>query len=316
MACAVVGFVLSMLCLFAGHKAGFMEDYAIITLNTSTLGYQLIPTTTSSGAQPTGTGFFTSIYQNLTSEIHNLTSEIEGDLDSIIGDVADKLAAELGIKQWYSLHVLDFCEGNYAPNATGEGAHKNGTKCSNQTAMYHFDLTQILNNELEVGKLHINLSDINWPDDIQKGLNDLSTALDAEFVLYCVGIASAGLAILTSLVATFLHGSRLVSFGNFGLASLSFLTLMIASIIVTVVQNKATHLINKYGNEIGIYAYKGIKYLIITWVAAAVMFLASTSWVVEFCIGRRQRGREYTEKKGGSGWFGGRKAGGERRRGV
>jgi len=32
MACAIVGFVLSMLCLFAGHKAGFMEDYAIMTV--------------------------------------------------------------------------------------------------------------------------------------------------------------------------------------------------------------------------------------------------------------------------------------------
>jgi len=32
MACAIVGFVLSMLCLFAGHKPGFMEDYHIITV--------------------------------------------------------------------------------------------------------------------------------------------------------------------------------------------------------------------------------------------------------------------------------------------
>jgi len=320
LACAIIGFVLSLLCLLAGHKPGFMEDYAIVTLNTSTLGHELIPTTTSSGAQPTATGFFSGIWHNITTEVGNLTAEIEGELDGIIGDVADKLAAELGIKQWYSLHILDFCEGTYAPNATEKGAHKNGTKCSNQTAMYHFDLTEILNKELEAGKLHINLSDINWPDDIQNGLNHLSTALDAEFVVYCIGIASAGLAIFTSLVAIFLHGSRLVSFGNFGLASMSFLTLMIASIIVTVVQNKSTHLINKYGNEIGIYAYRGTKYLVITWVATAVMFLAMVSWIAEFCIGRRNRGREYTEKKGGGrGFFGGGRVTGDaytRRRGV
>jgi hypothetical protein len=30
MACAIVAFVLSMLCLFAGHKPGFMEEYHII----------------------------------------------------------------------------------------------------------------------------------------------------------------------------------------------------------------------------------------------------------------------------------------------
>lgn len=170
----------------------------------------------------------------------------------------------------------------------------------------HFDITKQLNQELEIGPLKLNLSDIDWPSDIQDGLNKLNIALDATFVLYAIGIAAAGLCILTSLVAVFLHGSRLVSFGNWGLASLSFLTLLIASIIVTVVQSKAVHIINKYGNEIGVYAYRGNKYLILTWVSVACMFLAMCSWVVEFCVGRRSRQREYTEKKSstktGRGW--------------
>ncbi|CZR62557.1 uncharacterized protein PAC_12454 [Phialocephala subalpina] len=294
MVCAVVAFVLSMLCLFAGHKPGFMEDYHIITLNTSTLGHELIPTATTSST-PTATA--TSISSWFSNLAHNVTNEIEGDLDSIIGDVADKLAKELGIKQWYSLHLMDMCEGNYAPNATKKGASLNVSTCSNQTAMYHFDITKQLNQELEIGPLKLNLSDIDWPSDIQDGLNKLNIALDATFVLYAIGIASAGLCIITSLLAFFLHGSRLVSFGNWGIASLSFLTLLIASIIVTVVQSKATHIINKYGNEIGVYAYRGNKYLILTWVAVACMFLAMCSWVVEFCVGRRSKQREYTEKK-------------------
>ncbi|KAE8450488.1 hypothetical protein EG329_006218 [Mollisiaceae sp. DMI_Dod_QoI] len=299
MACAIVAFVLSMLCLFAGHKPGFMEDYHIITLNTSTLGHDLIPTaTTSSSSTPTST----SIGSFISNLAHNVTNTIEGDLDNIIGDVADKLAKELGIKQWYSLHLMDMCEGTYTPNATEKGAKLNVSTCSNQTAMYHFDISTQLNQELEVGPLKINLSDIDWPSDIQKGLNDLNVALDATFVLYAIGIAAAGCAILASLVAVFLHGSRLISFGNWGLASLSFITLLIASIIVTVIQSKATHLINKYGNEIGVYAYKGGKYLTLTWVAVAMMFLAMMAWVVEFCVGRRNRTREYTEKPSRNLW--------------
>lgn len=31
---AIVSFVLAMLCLFAGHKKGFMEDYAIVRVST------------------------------------------------------------------------------------------------------------------------------------------------------------------------------------------------------------------------------------------------------------------------------------------
>ncbi|TVY16956.1 hypothetical protein LARI1_G006753 [Lachnellula arida] len=322
MACAIVGFVLSMLCLFAGHKPGFMEEYHIITLNTSTLGHNLIDkaatTTTSSTATPTAT----SIGSLLSGIKHNITDTIEGDLNGILNDVADKLSQKLGIKQWYSLHLMDSCEGTYAPNATEKGADLNITTCSNETAMcklfnlpkssllltcaqlVHFNIEKHLNQQLEAGGLHINLTDLDFPDDIQKGLNDLTTALNATFVLYCIGIAAAGLAILTALVAFFLSGSRLISFGNLGLTSLSFAALLIASIIVTVVMKKASHLINKYGNAIGLYAYKGGKYLTITWVAVAVMAAASLCWVVEFCVGRRNKGREFSEKstRGWGGW--------------
>ena len=170
----------------------------------------------------------------------------------------------------------------------------------------HFNISEQLDKELQAGKLHLNLSDIDWPSDIQDGLDALNIALDALFVLYAVGIAAAGLSIFTSLVAFFLHGSRLVSFGNWGLASLSFFTLLVASIIITIVQKEAVDLLNKHGNDIGLYAYQGKKYLILTWVAVAVMLLAVTAWVVEFCIGRKNRRREYTEKvtPGGRWWHG------------
>lgn len=129
--------------------------------------------------------------------------------------------------------------------------------------------------------------------------------MDATFILYAIAIAAAGCAIIASLLAFFLHGSRLLSLGNWGLASLSFLAFLVASIIVTIVQNKASHLLNKYGNEIGLYAYKGVKYLTLTWVSVAVMFLAAAAWVVEFCVGRKNKKREYTEKGGATsrGWF-------------
>jgi hypothetical protein len=173
----------------------------------------------------------------------------------------------------------------------------------------HFDITDEISKELQIGKYNISLEDIGWPDAIQDGLNALNIATNATFVLYAIGIAAAGCAILAALLAFFLHGSRLISFGNWGLTSLSFLAFLVASIIVTIVQKKATHVLNKYGNDIGLYAYKGVKFLTLTWVAVAVMFLASAAWVVEFCIGRKNKKREYTEKGGvtSHGWMSRRK---------
>lgn len=43
--------------------------------------------------------------------------------------------------------------------------------------------------------------------------------MDATFILYAIGIAAAGVSILAGLVAFFMSGSRLMAFGNWGLAS-------------------------------------------------------------------------------------------------
>jgi len=265
-----------------------MEEYHIITLNTSTLGQNLINTTkTTSGSTPTSTSSgIGSIFSSITGEIHNITSTIEGDLNGLINDAADDLAKALGIQEWYSLHLMDMCYGTYSPNATAHGASMNVTNCTSPVALFHFNPTEMIQSELAADGLNISLSDINYPSEIQHGINDLNDALDATFVLYCIGIAACGLVMITSLLAVFLHGSRLLSFGNWGLSSLAFLTLLIPSIIVTVAQSEMAKEINKYGNPIGLFAYKGSKYLALTWSATACIFVAAFCWVFEFCVGR------------------------------
>lgn len=97
------------------------------------------------------------------------------------------------------------------------------------------------------------------------------------------------------LISLFPYKSRLAPFGNWGLLSLSLLSLLVASAITTIVQTEAVGIINKYGNGIGVYAYKGGKYLILTWTAVAVMFLAGA---VEIVAGRKNMTTEYTRGLG------------------
>lgn len=296
----VGAFVLGMLALFAGSKAGFMEDYDIVTLNTSTLGYASVddPSPTSSGAAPSATSFgswLKGTAKNVTSQVKE---EIEEEFDEIRNDIADKLADKLGIQQWYSFHLMDMCMGMFSPNATAHGATKNVSQCTNRTAMYHFDPTSQLQQELDEGPLagKINLSDLGYTDDIQDGIDGLNASIGATFILYCIGIGAAGVLILTTLAAIFLTG-RLFSIVNFFLAVLSFLGLGIASAIVTAFMIKITKLINDHGNDIGIYAYRGKKYLAITWAATGAMLFTSLVWVVLFCLGRQQAKKQLAEEK-------------------
>jgi hypothetical protein len=99
----------------------------------SNFGHDLVPTPTTGGSQPTTTdqggigGFFSSIVATIESSIGDELNDIED-------DIADKLAAKLGISQWYSLHLMGACEGNFAPNATAVGAWYNATNCTEQQA--------------------------------------------------------------------------------------------------------------------------------------------------------------------------------------
>ena len=56
--------------------------------------------------------------------------DIENAINEAGNDVADLLAKELGISEWYSVHVLTACQGDYQPNATAPDAGYNTTNCT------------------------------------------------------------------------------------------------------------------------------------------------------------------------------------------
>ena len=135
--CSLAATVLAFLVLFAGKSPNFMEDAHIIMLNTSSLGKNLVSTATSGGDKPTSTddacskfGVFDKACSSATSAVASAASEVAGVLDDIGDDIADQLAAKLGIKEFYSLHVMDSCEGDFTPNATAKDAGYNVSSCT------------------------------------------------------------------------------------------------------------------------------------------------------------------------------------------
>lgn len=84
----------------------------------------------------------------LSDKADNITDKLSDEFDDFKDDLqdsaADRLADALGIQEWYSLHLLDMCMGNYAPNATEEGASKNTTQCTQKKAMCMFLLSILL----------------------------------------------------------------------------------------------------------------------------------------------------------------------------
>ncbi|KAH7328129.1 actin cortical patch SUR7/pH-response regulator pali [Stachybotrys elegans] len=302
---AIVSLVLSALCLFAGHEEGVLEDYAIIRLNTSGLGQNMFDFGSDDSAQTDNNndndgGFFDGITDRIGDAWDDIQETVEGGLNDLTGGVADILADEIGISEWYSLHVMTYCQGQYRPNATAHNAGLNVTECSDSSPDNRLNLTDILDQQLRVGPLELSLNDIDWPSDVQDAIQMLNNVLLGLFILYVLTMAFSGLTIIGTIVAVFLL-SRGVVLINMVIASLGMLTSTIASIIVTVVMTRGIDELNDVGQDIGLQGQRGSQFLTLTWIVSAFMIAATASYTVQCCLLTRQRRREraMARKEGG-----------------
>lgn len=283
--CCTAALILSFLCLFAGSKKDFMEDYHVLTLNTSRIGESVVDTIGS---------------DTPLSTVWNL---IPDSIQDDVAEVAGTVTEELGIEDFYSAHLLDYCFGQFtpaeAPNATlgMSDIDKNVTGCSNRTAMFWFNPEEILEQALNRSGLGVTLDDLEWPQDIQRGLDALRIVGITSFVLYCISIALIFFALVAAIPAVFSSG-RLAACLNLMVTILAFLAIGLASALVTAVGVKGTSIINQYGNDVGVQATRGNKFLALTWAATALMFIALVAWSLELCIGHRKRKGAYVSKHG------------------
>ncbi|KAH0290672.1 hypothetical protein M436DRAFT_41631 [Aureobasidium namibiae CBS 147.97] len=275
--------VLTLLCIFAGSKPSFMQDYSIITLNTSRIGQNVFNTTASTNSD---SNIFSQIWDNVTNSIE---SSINTDIHSF--------AKELGLHDFYSAHLLDYCEGYYTPTAVPNATLSksdigiNVTACSNRTSFFHFDPTTALQRELNKTGTGITLEELHWPSAVNSGIRALRIAQKAAFLLYCI---SAGLIILAtafSLLSFFVHG-RLSAFVDILLWTLAFFAALLASAITTAVAVKAAHVVNEHGRDVGVTAKRGGKFTALTWVATGLCGLNVFVWVFECLRGKRRRNGE------------------------
>ncbi|KIW38544.1 uncharacterized protein PV06_09500 [Exophiala oligosperma] len=275
LACSIAALVLTLLCLFAGSSKSFLQDADLLTLNISRIGHGSLFNTTD------GDG----------SALDNILNSLESDLNNLLNDFSSDVATALDLPDFFNVHLMDFCEGTYKPNATVRNAKENITECSNRTVGFHFEPTKIVQEHLPDG---ITLDDIHWPDEITDSEKAVRVASVAMTALYIIGIAFAGIAVLGALAGIFVDG-RLSAMVNFLIDVLAFLSIGIASAIATAVIVKAVHAVNKHGHDIGIAADKGGKFLGMTWAATAVMLLASVVSIAQ-CCAPRSRSRRYGEK--------------------
>ncbi|KAH7019194.1 actin cortical patch SUR7/pH-response regulator pali [Ilyonectria destructans] len=293
---SLVAFILTTLCLFAGKDEGFMEDFAIARVNTSMLGHNILDSSSDSSSDSDDSDG--GILDTLKDKWDEAKDEVKDAINDITGEIADQLADALGISEWYSIHVMDACEGLFKPNATSPGAGLNVTDCTQSPPAKRFNLSKMLNRELTAGPVNITLEDLKWPDAIDDAIDTLNSALLALFVFYVLGVGFSGLAMLACIAGFFLAGRRSVAIANLALAALAATCITVGSIIITVAAHKGADKINDLGDDIGLSASAGSKFIALTWVSSGFMIAATMYWTAQFCLMRREKKREWKPRKG------------------
>lgn len=151
---------------------------------------------------------------NSSKSSSKFLQSVEKSIQSDLNKAASDVAKALNIHDFYSAHVLDYCEGYYTPspvvNLTSDPS-KNTTNCSNHTALFHFDPATIIQKELKPG---VNLTDLKWPSAVQDGIRGVELASKAMFVIYCIGAGAVGVTFIGTIIAISASG-RFIAAVNF-----------------------------------------------------------------------------------------------------
>jgi hypothetical protein len=72
------------------------------------------------------------LWDQIVNGVDGIGQDITDGINNITDGIADKIIEELGISEWYSLHLMTACEGMFAPNVTNPHAWYNTTNCTAQ----------------------------------------------------------------------------------------------------------------------------------------------------------------------------------------
>jgi len=249
-------------------------------LNTSRIDYSVFQSQIASSGKTQST-YGSYVAWLVENELNNKTAKITYPVWQDINDYHRSIAADLGLRDFYSLHVLDMCWGYWGTNASGR---RNVTYCQPTHGLNTPKFTLTLIDQLAASPLNLNIyKDVQWPGVIARQIRVLRFAYRAMGALYFISIAATGAALIGSVVGLFTHG-RLSAILNIGLALLAFLSLTIASACATAAMTKTVNIINGHADKINCNAARGDRFLAMTWIAVVLSFIAALAWEGELGV--------------------------------
>lgn len=143
----------------------------------------------------------------------------------------------------------------------------------------------MLDKQLGVGPFQLNLADLGLTNDIQDKLDDIPRIIQAIVAMYIIGAIFVLLCLFGSFGAIAVipnSDARMIVMGNAGLAGGAVFFLLIGNLITTIGSGVVVDKVTDLGDDIGLSAVRGGKFMALSWGAFVLMLLTVSYWSYEF----------------------------------
>ena len=323
-----IALLLSVLCVYAGSKPGMMDNYAVLTLNTSRVGENVLRDINGAIKSvdikfkrsepmdapvamitPAPTTMMTMAQRAV--DINNMASDVESSFDSVTSKAGSKVTSVRS--QAASKASSAQSAAKSAANSAVGSAQKKVIEIVNKAfrkAIEGLDLKDIYN-------IHISSSCIGTYEyrdgmnytssDNSSRINELRPRIDSceghsavnpfqiVRIIYWIAVVMTAIALILGIFGVVRPTKKVAMINVLGsLPAVIFMGL--ASALTHGMATGAAHLINFVGNKIGITGVAGSKFITLTWTTTIMLLVNMSFWALAFfLIGR------VAKKSGGEG---------------
>ncbi|KAK5162819.1 uncharacterized protein LTR77_011145 [Saxophila tyrrhenica] len=266
-----------MLSLFAGSRIGFMEKFAVLTVNASSIDANAFlhhhveksdvaesKDTLEAGVGQPNLAQRIAVLPGLTEAVNSKDDAIDNAIQTGLHD----LASALGLRDFYSVHLLNYCDGDFVPSPVPDETmsrkdiSKDVIACSKMTTRGPFDLQSSMVQQSGDMSHHAIARLLSLYHIASLSLQVYQRIMIG---LYCAAVGSLlltiALTVANVLCCTFGIGGIAVFAGRW----LSTVILLFAASMATCEAVQLSDAINSYGQSVGLIATIGGSFLTLAW---------------------------------------------------
>ncbi|PHH79861.1 hypothetical protein CDD80_3594 [Ophiocordyceps camponoti-rufipedis] len=208
----------------------------------------------------------------------NLKTSVQSGPTSAV--IAKQVTTNLGITDWYSLHVNGICQGVFDADRRPVA-----TDCTSSPAHQIDSAATGLTTPLDLGPVTLNLANTGLPTALNQYVGYINAFLLIIFLQYVFGVIFSTLLLLSTAFFLIRAKTFKVLLLNTILASTALSFVLVGTILTTVAAVIASESLKNIGpTTLGLTVQVGHQFLLLTWFATVLLSLPATYWTVQLVL--------------------------------